>query len=76
MLIWVLNIMNLLKISIGQKNDTEYFGKFRSVYEEKMRFMTWAIGKNLNNKIQTFFWNVPILVSKGLKISEVKMYIC
>ena len=46
------------------QNILEHLGRFM---KKKMRSMTWAIGKNLNNKIQTFFWNVPILVTKGLK---------
>ena len=33
----------------------------------KMRSMTWASGTILNEKSRHFFWNVPILVSKGLK---------
>ena len=34
------------------QNILENLGQFMKT---KMRFMTWAIGKNLNNKIQTFF---------------------
>ena len=55
------------------QNILENLGQFMKT---KMRFMTWAIGKNLNNKIQTFFLectNFGVKRFKGIRARNVRL---